>query len=288
MALYMYDAAYAPNLDQVVAHGGIAMSCYLTGPYATTSAQPAALHAKGIGALGNYEREPGELLTAGVAGGVGIGQTACSAYIGKGAPAGQGLGIAYSVDVDAPASSYGAIGQSFDGINQGAAGRFATLVYGQGGLIDYLIAHHDVVGVEWLSGSKSFPGYNPADPNVGLVQLVGSPVAGTDQDTITNLAALAKFIWWPAGSPYANGGDDMAAADVAAIKADMDAMEKRLLAQINAVPVNYRQHQYNMEASTNAIVAQIRDALPAAAQPVDIDALARSIVTQFLAKPAGA
>lgn len=209
----LFDAAYSPNLDAVVAAGGIGMTVYLTGDYAGTCAQPAALHAKGLGVLGNYEEAADELITAGYIGGVGIGQRAAAAYIAKGAPAGQGLGIAFSVDVNAPASTFPAVGAAFDGIKAGLAGRFVALCYGEGALIDYLVTNHGLVKVEWLSASSSFPGWNPASPNVALVQEVGSPVAGTDEDKITNLAGLEPYVWWPPGSPYANGALFMALTD---------------------------------------------------------------------------
>lgn len=212
MTLYMYDAAYKPNLDQVVAHGGIAMSVYLTGSYANTCAQPSELHAKKLGALGNYEQAPDELLHCGKSGGVDIGKRAAAAYVAKGAPADKNLVIAYSVDVDAPPSSFPAIAEAFDGIRIGAAtvGQFRQKVYGEGALIDYLIAHGKVDGhVEWLSASTSFPGFDAADPNVGTVQLIGSPVPGTDEDRITSTEWL-DGIWWPAGSPYDKGDNPMA------------------------------------------------------------------------------
>ncbi|PZS19125.1 MAG: hypothetical protein DLM57_04615 [Pseudonocardiales bacterium] len=199
---YLYDAAYAPDLDKVKENGGIAMSVYLTGGYATTCAQPDALHAKGLGVLGNYEEAIDELLYCGRAGGVDIGRRAAEAYLAKGAPGSTGLGIAFSVDVSADPSTFGAIGEAFVGIREGLAGRFVPKVYGEGALIDYLVAHHEVEGLQWLSASTSFPGFNPADPHVGRVQLVGTPVPGTDQDTITNFKGLG--IWWPVGSPHAH------------------------------------------------------------------------------------
>lgn len=204
---YMYDAAYAPSLAAVKAHGGIGMSCYLTGAYASTSPQPKALRAAGLFALGNYERGAGELVTCGYDRGVQIGKEAATAYIAKGAPrntrltpANRRLAIYFSVDVNARPSTFPAIGKAFDGIKKGLAGRFEPRVYGEGALIDYLVKTKRVTGPQWLSASSSFPGYDPSSPHVGLVQKVGTPVHGTDQDVITcHPSELGA--WWPAGSP---------------------------------------------------------------------------------------
>jgi hypothetical protein len=262
LTLYLYDAAYAPNLDTVLSHGGIAMSCYLTGKYAATSPQPDRLHAKGLGALGNYEEGAGELLHVGKAGGVDIGRRAATAYIGKGAPAGRGLGIAFSVDVNAPPSTFPAIGAAFDGIKQGLAGRFVALVYGEGALIDYLFTHYKVPGVEWLSGSSSFPGFDPSSKRVALVQHIGSPVAGTDQDSITNLAGLAPFIWWPAGSPYERTTDVLDPKDPEVIKLhkEIAAVYDRVWASVSLAIHGDAGHP-NSQDSTAPLVRAVNTAL---------------------------
>jgi hypothetical protein len=217
MTVYLFDEAYAPNLDAVKANSGIAMSVYLTGNYAGTCAQPGALLAAGLGVLGNYEQAADELLTAGHAGGVSVGQRAAAAYIGKGAPSGTGLGIAFSVDVNAPPSSFPAIGQAFDGIIQGLAGRFVALCYGEGALIDYLVQTGRVPPVNWLSASSSYPGWNPDAADVALVQQFGTNVPGTDEDKITN-TAIYRYIWWPAWATPSGGGTlILGADDIAAV-----------------------------------------------------------------------
>lgn len=203
MTIKMFDAAYRPDLAAVKAAGGIAMSVYLTGQYASTCASPAQLHTAGLGALGNFEEAANLLTTCGRAGGLDIGRRAAAAYAAEGAPTGQGLGIAFSLDVRTAASQFPAVGDAFAGIAAGMGDRFVPLVYGEGAAIDYLAAHHNVPGVEWLAAPTSWPGFNDNDPRVAVVQRVGSPVRGTDEDDITNLTALAPYIWWPPGSPYA-------------------------------------------------------------------------------------
>lgn len=215
--LYMFDAAYKPDLAAAKAAGCIAGSVYLTGAYAGTCAQPSDLHAIGLGAFGNYEEAANEIVVTDHAGGVSIGQRAAAAAIGKGWPPGAGKGIAFSVDVNVDPSLFPHVGDVFEGIKAGVAGRFVVMVYGEGALIDYLVANHGLIRVEWLSGSSSFPGYNEADPNVGWVQEVGTTVPGTDLDRITNLAGIEPLVWWPAGSPYDTQGVDMLADERAAL-----------------------------------------------------------------------
>jgi len=225
MAEFLYDAAYAPDLDKVKANGGVAMSVYLTGIYESTCAQPAQLHEKGLGVLGNYEEAIDELLYCGHDGGVDIGRRAAEAYMAKGAPGGVGLGIVFSVDLSVDESAFGAISRSFDGIREGLDGRFVPKVYGEGALIDYLVAHGKVEGKQWLSASTSFPGFDAADLHVGKVQLVGGPVPGTDQDVLTDADGLG--IWWPAGSPHHN------AAQATHLEDDMTPDQAKQLAELH-------------------------------------------------------
>lgn len=214
MTDYLFDAAYRPNLDRVKSAGGICMSVYLTGMYSGTCAQPSELHAKGLGALANYEEGASELVNTGYSGGVSIGERAAQGAVSKGFPANAGKGIAFSLDVDTPYSAFPGLGQTFKGIGHGLAGRFVPLVYGEGAAIDYLWNNHEVAGVEWLAAPTSWAGFNPGDIRVGVVQQVGSPVGGTDIDRITNLQALAPLIWWPAGSSYDKKVDDVSQKDV--------------------------------------------------------------------------
>ncbi|MGH3265048.1 MAG: hypothetical protein ACRDNS_24000, partial [Trebonia sp.] len=216
MTALLFDAAYKPDLAAVKAAGGIAMSVYLTGQYASTCASAAQLHADDLGALGNFEEGSADLTSCWESGGVQIGKRAAAAYIAEGAPAGKGLGLAFSLDINTPSSEFGAVGAAFDGIRVGLNGQFVPLVYAEGAAIDYLWTNHKVAGVEWLAAPTSWPGFNAGDVHVGLVQQVGSPVHGTDEDKITNLAALAPLIWWPQGSPYAQEVP-MTEAEIAAV-----------------------------------------------------------------------
>lgn len=205
MSLYGYDAAYPPPPATIKAAGGVLMAVYLTAKYAVPTSRCAQIRATGLGVLLNYEEGAAELVTAGRSGGQAAARRALAAAIADGAPASNTLGIYFSVDVNVSPGQFAAVGAAFDGINDVLRGKFLVHVYGEGALIDYLIATGRVVGRQWLSASTSFPGFNADSPNVGLVQLVGTNVPGTDQNTITNAAGLDA--WWPAGSPY--GDDDM-------------------------------------------------------------------------------
>jgi hypothetical protein len=270
MTVRVFDGAYKPNLQAVVAAGGVAMSVYLTGRYSTTCAQPSELHALGLGALGNYEEAPGELLTCGYSGGVTIGQRSAGAYIAKGAPVGQRLGVAYSVDVNCPLSAFAAVGDAFDGIKTGLAGRFTTHVYGEGALIDYLVESGRVTGRQWLSGSTSFPGWNPNDPNVGLIQRTWSPVPGTDLDDVTDLSTLG--IWWPNGVTPQGGGTPIT-EDILTLEEHNALMTLLNIAQTGRIDGDRTQwpYPYTPAAATLGAVQANAAAIAATANAVTAD-----------------
>ena len=210
MSVYAYDGAYARNLDQMVAGGAVAVSVYLTGNFAVPKSWVDLVHSRGLGVVLNYEQAADELVYAGFAGGEAAGQRAVAAALALGAPTDGNESIVFSVDVNVPTGAFASVGAAFDGINAALAGRFLANYYGEGALGEYLIATGRVKqNVKfWLSASSSFPGFNPASPHVALVQLVGSPVAGTDQDRFTDPAGI--HAWWPASSPY---GVDMPLTD---------------------------------------------------------------------------
>lgn len=273
-----FDYSFArPSPAALKAAGAVAVARYLTGDgKALTVSEAAELHAAGIGIVLNFEADAGDALL-GAGKGAANGQIARAAANALGAG---GLPIYYSVDRDISTSQLPTVLAYLHAADNAAQ---PSRCYAEFDVVE-AFARPAWQTIAWSGGqlSKHAVFYQWQIKQT----LDGSAV---DYDQVIDAAQLGA--WWPPGSPYAQG-DDMSAADVAAIETYLGAMEKRItaavIAQVNAVPVNYRQHQYNLEASTNAMVAQLRDALPAAAQPVDIDALARSIVTQFLAKPAGA
>lgn len=199
MSAYGYDAAYPPPPATVAAAGGRIMAFYLTGNYAAAPVWGNSIRAAGMAALPNYEQAADELTGGGVAGGHAAGVRAFNATAAQGVPQDGKHAIFFSVDVNVPESNFPAALPVFDGINQALQAKYCTHVYGEGALIDYLKANNRICqGAHWLSGSTSFPGYNQANPNVGLVQLNGSNIPGTDQNVITNAAGL--HVWWPAGA----------------------------------------------------------------------------------------
>lgn len=229
MTIYGYDAAYPPDPATVAGLGGQLMAVYLTGNYAVPANQSARIHAAGMGALLNYEEAADELVHAGRIGGQGVGQRSLAAALRQGAPGNGTIGIFYSVDVSVDPSQFGAVGQAFDGINDVIRGKFVAHVYGEGALAEYLLATHRVANRQWLSASTSFPGYNAEAASIGLVQLVGTNIAGTDQNIITNAAGLDA--WWPGevpssggAAPISTGADDLTPEQ----SAKLDAIHARI------------------------------------------------------------
>jgi hypothetical protein len=215
---YMYDAAYQPDLDKVLAAHGIAISRYFTGPNPAfvwkrvTPQQVTDTLGKGLGMVCNTEGSADPLSAADAAGvtykeyGKLLAQWGLTDLVRCGIPAGIGVADYFSVDVYTDPSRYPDVRDMFDGINEviPRAG-YLTKVYSQGGLIDYLCAQHRVDGKQWLAAPTSWPGYKEAlaGPNLAMVQLVGSPVAATDQNKILDPYAIGAY--WPDGSPY--GGE---------------------------------------------------------------------------------
>lgn len=199
MAFYCYDAAYSPDLAKVKANGGIAVNGYLTGGYATSTTQPAAARAAGLGYVPTYEEAPNELVGASRATGQAVGRKILAAFQAKGIPLDGTVAVYPSVDVydGSPTNC----NTAWQGIRDIIAGKISVRAYAEGAVIDALTKAGLLDGPGWLSASTGYPGYNPADPNVCMVQLVKSPVASTDADhLITDPSALGA--WWPDNSPY--------------------------------------------------------------------------------------
>lgn len=199
MSLYCFDAAYAPNLTAVKAAGGIAINGYLTGTYATSTTQPSAARAAGLGYVPTYEEAPSELVGASRAVGQTVGRKILAAFGRLGIPLDGTVAVYPSVDVydGSPSNCMTA----WQGIRDVIAGKISVRAYAEGAVIDTLTKAGLVDGKCWLSASTGYPGYNPNDPNVCMVQLTKSPVADTDADhLITDPHALGA--WWPEGSPY--------------------------------------------------------------------------------------
>ena len=205
MTLYAYDAAYQPDLTQVKAHGGIAICRYFVGDNPAwqwkrvTPQQVSSTLTAGLGMVVNYEGTADPPLTRTYGR-----ETAHNALVDIRrcrVPAGVGIGCYMSIDVNTSPARYPAARDYFDGVNDvlTPAG-YLTKVYSQGGLIDYLCSWHRVAGKQWLAAPTSWPGYNSSSPNVAMVQLVGTPIAGTDQNVVRDPKALSAY--WPAGSPY--------------------------------------------------------------------------------------
>jgi hypothetical protein len=299
MTLYAFDAADPPKdkygndvaASVYKAAGGIAANVYVSGKFAQTPAHVARLRAGGIGPWPNYEVGLWELVSNRSAG-QGAARQGIGDAIRCGFPANGTIWFPFSVDVSVPPSRYGEVGEAFKGINDVNDGRFIIACYGQGGLIDYLHAKGLTQGKGWLSGSSSFPGFNPASPNVCLVQEVGSPVPSTDRNIITDAKAL--HAWWPAGSTYASGGLSM--SDVQTILTAIADLRTQIVEgsdpQHMVNLTNIRGHVLAIEAAvggvpTNAELATALGALPGQ-DTAKLAALLTPVIQQAVsAHPAG-
>jgi hypothetical protein len=208
--LFASDHAFPPPPSVLKAAGIIASNVYVSGQYAQSASHVNALRAAGLGAWPNYERGLWELVSNRSAG-------QAAARIGiEGAircefPADGTIWFPFSVDVNVPTSSYGAVADAFRGIQDINAGRYLISFYGQGDLAKYLRANRIIDQKCWLSASTAFPGWSASSPDICIWQQVGNYIPGysTDRNVITDVSALHAH--WPADSPYANSstGDDM-------------------------------------------------------------------------------
>lgn len=201
---YVYDAAYRPNLKAVNAADGVAVGVngYLTGIYADTTTQPADAHAAGLGYVPTYEEGPAELVHASRRKGRQVGRKILAAFKAKQIPLDGTVAVYPSVDVNVSAGDATACNAAWRGIRDVLAGKVSVRAYAEGAVIDALAAAGLVDGPCWLAAPTSWPGFNVDDPNVGMVQLVGTDVASTDKDHLVKDPSTLGA-WWPRGSRYA-------------------------------------------------------------------------------------
>jgi hypothetical protein len=220
MTLYAYDGASAFDLAAAKRHGAVLITGYIVGHPGgfnpIDQQRIRQIHALGMGFLPNWERGAAYLVNCSKADGVAAGREALAALRALGVPDDGTVACPFSWDVSIDPSRYAHCGDVADGIIAGLAGHYLFSAYGQGGLIDYLARTGRLQAEGWLSASTSFPGYDAASPRVALVQRIGSPVAGTDQDLVTDPANV--HAWWPANSPYAQGGTVSAQDVIDALK----------------------------------------------------------------------
>lgn len=197
--MYAFDAAYKPDLRQVLKAGGVAINCYITGKFSGTTTQPSQARSVGLGSIATYEEDPSELVKASREQGQAIGRKIMAGMKAKGYPPGTAVYSSVDVYVNNPSD----VAYAYLGINDIIAPTYSHRSYAEGAIIDYLVNHRLVQGKCWLSASKSYPGYNANDENVCMRQLVGSSVIGTDADalyTVQDVYAIGA--WWPPNSPY--------------------------------------------------------------------------------------
>jgi hypothetical protein len=197
----MFDAAYAPSFKAVKQNGGIAVNSYISGMYQDTTSDPAAARKAGLGVVMTYEEGRSELVHAGRGDGQAVARKILAALEREGVPLDGSIAVYPSVDVSVAAAD--ACDAAWRGLRDVLHGKVSVRYYGEGRVGDHLFDAGLLDGKYWLAAPSSWPGFDgTADTKrVCVVQLVGSPVHGTDQNVITDPHALGA--WWPKGSPYA-------------------------------------------------------------------------------------
>lgn len=188
---YFHDAANFSN-GELNAPGVLGATVYTDGTHAYPIAEVQAILGAGKCVLLNHENAALQL-EGGAATGRQAGSDACAAAVAYGAPQGCGIAIFYSVDGNVPASMFPTVAQAFVQIRAIHGGRWLVGFYGELALYKYLKSIGLVDVKCWLSASASFPGFNPNDPDVGMVQLVGTDVPNTDRDAVIDMANLG--VW---------------------------------------------------------------------------------------------
>lgn len=282
MALLGYDGASAFDLNVAKQHGGIVIADYLVGhPGGYDPANEARVDNTrflGMGAYPNWERAAGFFNTCTVAEARAAGVEGAAATKALGFPADGSIRIAFSFDQYVTGARFVEMGQKFAAVRAGVGAGFQAAVYGQYGLINYLVTTGHAPGKHWLSGSTYNEPYNPSGPNIAMVQShdaqgnwINTQVPGTDVNTVIDPHALGA--WWPTGSPYAGGTDvditpaqmDAIAAKVrTAIQPDLQRFAQWLDGSTNSVFNATTLPQWGPGARVNSLDAAALDAIAAA------------------------
>lgn len=271
--LYVYDAAYRPDLSKVK-RNGVAINGYLTGKYANTTTQPKEALAAGLGYIPTYEEGNSELVNASRASGQAVGRKILAAFAAKGLPLDGSLAVYPSVDV-AEASAT-ACDEAWRGLRDVLKGKVSLRYYGEGRIGDHLYDAGLLDGPYWLAAPTSWPGY-AFSHRVCMVQLVGTNVPGTDQDhLITDPHALGAL--WPAGSPYGVELLDPKDPVVVALNAKIDRNQSQINGWFGLVVHGDKNHPNSQDAEAIhlAAVSAALDKLQVGG--VDAAALAKAIV----------
>lgn len=256
MTVYGYDAAYQPNLAAVKAAGGVAVNGYLTGRYASTTSTPAAALAAGLGWWATYEEDPAELVGATRTTGQNAGRKILTAFRAlrdnHGRPLPLDGSLAVYPSVDESSSSASACDESWPGLRDVLEGLLQVRIYSEGLLGDHLYQAGLLDGPFWLAAPTSWPGFNPADPRVCIVQEVGTNVPGTDRNHILTDPALIGAVW-PEGSIYAGGG--MTPQEIA--QAVLDAKDSTDTGTVRQTIHDARQIARRAEAAADQALTQL-------------------------------
>lgn len=196
-----HDAATFRPLELTSAD--LFVCAYTDGMFGYSTDTIRAVHDAGKGVLPNHERGVTDL-----GGGYGAGTVAASQALAVvrgqwAAPRDGTVAVVYSVDASVAPSTFPVYVPAFQAIRAYHGGEYLVGFYGELALYKYLKARGLVDVRCWLSASSSFPGYDPNDSDVGLIQLVGTDIPGTDRNLITS---FDLGVWWPAGHHPSGGG----------------------------------------------------------------------------------
>ena len=297
MSLYAFDGASPFDLIEAKANNAAVVTGYIVGNPGgfgpITPARVGQIRSLGLGFTPNWERAADFFLTCTVAEAEAAGAETVTACRALGLPDDGTVRAAFSFDTLIPENRFTEMGSKARAVQAGLAGHLGFMGYGQLSLLNYLVGNGYAPGKHWLTESTFGQAYDPTSPNVCMVQnhdITGnwltSPVAGSDINTITDLAAIGA---------WGTGGVDMLADERAALfRIDAAVSIDQTHPAVASLGAIYHAVMANEvdtgHPGTNASIKLELDAIQKAQGngPVDVSALAAALaplVAPSLAQP---
>lgn len=220
MTLIAYDSANPPNRQAIKAAGGIAVARYvkrnLPNSFDLGSTERLNTLADGLGLLYNAEQNASDVLVQSTSWWMDYGKYTSDRLQAFGVRTDMGVNVPASADCQVSSAD---LSKAVNNLAAFAAGvePFGMIGYGQISVLNLLTVEKisPVGSKHWLTASIgwSMPGTGPggshtsadwdaymAWPHAGMVQMLGSNVAGTDMNYL--LDPVAMGFEWPTSSPY--------------------------------------------------------------------------------------